>query len=137
MATTTDPQAPEEHDQLYEHDTESEDELEPESVPFLSSASGEQPRRSSTQKHRIEVFLLASKDDRKLRQLDQRPQPGPRLRFIYPYDAGVFMYASFDTSIPRVSNIQAYLDLYAQGGRDLKQADYLLDTAIEPRWKAA
>lgn len=86
---------------------------------------------------RIEVFLLPSKDDRKLRQLDQRPQPGPRLRFIYPYDAGVFMYASFDTSIPRVSNIQAYLDLYAQGGRDLKQADYLLDNAIEPRWKAA
>ena len=50
--------------------------------------------------------------------------------FIYPYDAGVFMYASFDTSIPRVSNIQAYLDLYAQGGRDLKQADYLLDTPL-------
>jgi hypothetical protein len=47
------------------------------------------------------------------------------------------MYSSFDAAIPRVSNMQAYLDLYAQGGRDLKQADYLLDNAIEPRWKAA
>ena len=86
---------------------------------------------------RIEAFLLAPKDDRTLRQLDQRPRLGPLLRFIYPYDSGVFMYATFDASIPRVSNIQAYLDLYAQGGRDLKQADYLLENAIEPRWKAA
>jgi hypothetical protein len=84
---------------------------------------------------RIEVFLLPSKDDPKLRQLDQSPRLGPRLRFIYPYDAGVFMYATFDSSIPRVSNIQAYLDLYAQGGRDLKRADYLLDNAIEPQQK--
>jgi hypothetical protein len=87
---------------------------------------------------RIEVFLLPDKkDDRRLRQLDQRPGLGPRLRFIDPYDSGVFMYANLDVAIPRVSNIQTYLDLYAQGGRDLKQADYLLDNAIEPRWKAA
>jgi hypothetical protein len=87
---------------------------------------------------RIEVFLLPDKkDDRRLRELDQRQGLGPRLRFIYPYDSGVFMYANFDATKPRVSNIQAYLDLYAQGGRDLKQADYLLDNAIEPRWKAA
>jgi len=37
---------------------------------------------------------------------------------------------------PKVSNIQAYLDLYARGGRDFKQADYLLEKAIAPRWKA-
>jgi hypothetical protein len=85
---------------------------------------------------RVELFVLPVKDDRTLRQLDQRPGPGPSLRFIYPYDPGVFMYANFDASIPRVSNIQAYLDLYAQGGRDLKQADHLLDNAIERRWKA-
>lgn len=47
------------------------------------------------------------------------------------------MYSSFDGTTPRVSDIQTYLDLYARGGRDLKQADYLLDSAIEPRWKAA
>ncbi len=49
----------------------------------------------------------------------------------------MFLYARRDASLPRVSNIQAYLDLYARGGRDLKQADYLLDNAIAPRWKAA
>jgi hypothetical protein len=88
---------------------------------------------------RIDIFLLPKQTDAKLRQLDNRPpaERAPRLRFIYPYDEGVFLYARRDASLPRVSNIQAYLDLYARGGRDLKQADYLLDKAIAPRWKAA
>jgi hypothetical protein len=47
------------------------------------------------------------------------------------------MYSRNDDLVPRVSNIQAYLDLYARGGRDFKQADHLLENAIEPRWKAA
>ena len=85
---------------------------------------------------RIDVFLLPNQKDAKLRQLDQRPATGPKLRFIYPYDPGVLMYSRNDGSLPRVSNIQAYLDLYARGGRDLKQADYLLDNSIEPRWEA-
>jgi len=85
---------------------------------------------------RIDIFLSQNKNDMKVRQLDQRPGSGPNFRFIYPYDIGVFMYSTIDTSIPRVSNIQTYLDLYARGGRDLKQADYLLANAIEPRWKA-
>jgi hypothetical protein len=88
---------------------------------------------------RIDVFLLSNQNDAKLRKLDERPASGtgPRLRFIYAYDEGVFLYARTDASVPRVSNIQAYLDLYARGGRDLKQADYLLDNAIAPNWKAA
>jgi hypothetical protein len=88
---------------------------------------------------RVDIFLLPQKTDAKLRQLDNRPtaERAPRLRFIYPYDEGVFLYARRDASLPRVSNIQAYLDLYARGGRDLKQADYLLDKAIAPSWKAA
>lgn len=86
---------------------------------------------------RIDIFLSQDKDDAKVRQLEQRPGSGPKLRFIHPYDTGVFMYSTIGTSIPRVSNIQSYLDLYARGGRDLKQADYLLTNAIEPRWKAA
>jgi hypothetical protein len=84
----------------------------------------------------IDLFLAPGKDDAKLRQLDQRSESGPQLRFIYPYDGGVFLYARTAASVPMVSNIQAYLDLYARGGRDLKQADYLLTNAIEPRWKS-
>lgn len=61
---------------------------------------------------------------------------GPEIRFIEPYDFGVFLYASIEDGIPVVSNIQAYLDLYAHGGRDQKQADYLFEKAIEPMWKA-
>jgi hypothetical protein len=88
---------------------------------------------------RIDLFLLPNQNEAKLRRLGERPvsQTAPRLRFIYPYDEGVFLYAKTDVSGPRVSNIQAYLDLYARGGRDLKQADYLLDNAIASRWKAA
>ncbi len=88
---------------------------------------------------RIDIFLLPNQGDAKLRQISQRPAPveAPKLRFIYPYDEGVFLYAKRDSLFPRVSNIQAYLDLYARGGRDLKQADLLLDKAIAPRWTSA
>ena len=87
---------------------------------------------------RIDIFLLQNQDDAKLRQLGQRPVPqgAPKLRFIYPYDEGVFLYSTRESVFPKVSNIQAYLDLYARGGRDLKQADFLLDTAIAPSWKS-
>ena len=83
----------------------------------------------------IDLFFASGKDDAKLRQLDERSESGPELRFIYPYDAGVFLYARTGVSVPMVSNIQAYLDLFARGGRDLKQADYLLTNAIGPGWK--
>jgi hypothetical protein len=86
---------------------------------------------------RIDIFLFPNESDAKLRQLDQRQGSGPKLRFIYAYDIGVFMYSKIAESIQKVSNIQTYLDLYARGGRDLKQADYLLGNAIEPGWKAA
>ena len=87
---------------------------------------------------RIDTFLLPNQDDAKLRELAKRPTQveAPKLRFIYPYDEGVFLYATRDSLFPKVSNIQAYLDLYARGGRDLKQADVLLNSAIEPRWKS-
>lgn len=61
---------------------------------------------------------------------------GPPLRFIVPYDAGVFMYCRRKGAALEVSLIQAYLDLYARGGRDLKQAEHLLEQAIAPRWSA-
>ncbi|HVA15136.1 MAG TPA: hypothetical protein VNF99_17950 [Stellaceae bacterium] len=62
---------------------------------------------------------------------------GPPLRFIVPFDAGVFMYCRRRGAALEVSLVQAYLDLYARGGRDLKQAEHLLEQAIAPRWSAA
>jgi hypothetical protein len=75
--------------------------------------------------------------DAPLQRLLPKERSSLKLRFIYPYDSGVFMYARNEDSILVVSNIQAYLDLYAHGGRDLKQADHLLANAIEPSWTAA
>lgn len=86
---------------------------------------------------RIDVSLADSETATELRQLDMRSGSGPKLRFICPYDAGVFIYSRVVGSIPIISGIQAYLDLYARGGRDLKQADHLLRNAIERRWRTA
>jgi hypothetical protein len=61
----------------------------------------------------------------------------PMLRFITPYDAGVFMYSKQAGAAPVVSPVQAYLDLYTRGGRDLKQAEYLLNNIIQPQWRTA
>jgi hypothetical protein len=61
----------------------------------------------------------------------------PRLRVITPYDAGVFMYAQLLGPALVASPAQVYLDLYARGGRDLKQAEYLLDHVIRPQWRTA
>jgi hypothetical protein len=85
---------------------------------------------------RADVFLVPGTNDAKLRELEQPTANGgtPKLRFIYPYDEGVFLYAQRGP-FPRVSNIQAYLDLYARGGRDYKQAEHLLNAAIAARWK--
>jgi hypothetical protein len=85
----------------------------------------------------IDIFLTLANDDLKLRDLKAQPSVGPTLRFIYPYDEGVFMYAKQVGNALVVSDVQAYLDLYARGGRDLKQADLLLSSSIQQRWGAA
>jgi hypothetical protein len=85
----------------------------------------------------VEVFLLADSEDRKLRELRNDPNAGPKFRFIYPYDEGVFMYSRRPDKAPLASPIQTYLDLFARGGRDFKQAEYLLANFIQPRWGAA
>ncbi len=83
----------------------------------------------------IDVFLLPSSDDVRFRQLKPEASRGPRIRCIYPYDAGVFMYSSLQGGVPIASGVQTYLDLYARGGRDLKQADYLLTNVLEQKWR--
>jgi hypothetical protein len=82
----------------------------------------------------VDVFLLPGKAEASLRKLKSESNRGPLLRFINPYDVGVFMYAKPVLGAAVVSSIQAYLDLYARGGRDLKQAEYLLQNTIRPGW---
>jgi len=86
---------------------------------------------------RVDIFLGGGESGARLRQLAERESTGPKLRLIHPYDMGVFLYSRREGGVPVVSSVQAYLDLYARGGRDLKQADYLLSKTIEPRWRAA
>jgi hypothetical protein len=85
----------------------------------------------------VDIFVLNGQFGAELRDLKSRPNTGPKLRFITPYDAGVFMYSKQVGTALVVSPIQAYLDLYARGGRDLKQAEYLLNNAIQPKWRSA
>ena len=85
----------------------------------------------------IDVFLVSTEADADLRSLKSQPGNGPPLRFIYPYDEGVFMYSKQIGKAIVVSGVQAYLDLYARGGRDLKQAEFLLSNSIQRRWGAA
>lgn len=84
----------------------------------------------------IEVFLGGSGGDSRIRMLNEEPKVGAPLRFVSPYDDGVFMYAP-EGAASVVAPVQAYLDLYARGGRDLKQADYLLANVIRREWAAA
>jgi hypothetical protein len=84
----------------------------------------------------VEVFLTRGKGDENVLELERKPKVGPPLRFTTPYDEGVFLYCRKFATAPVVSPIQAYLDLYARGGRDLKQANYLLDQQIQLRWSS-
>jgi hypothetical protein len=84
----------------------------------------------------VDIFLSPN-DESKLRDLNSQIPVGPALRFISPYDKGVFMYTKKVGNALVVSDVQAYLDLYARGGRDLKQAEVLLSSSIQKRWPAA
>jgi hypothetical protein len=82
----------------------------------------------------IDLFVTSPESAQRFRQLKSRASSGPDIRFLYPYDFGVFMYSRRQSGVPTVSNVQDYLDLYARGGRDLKQAEYLLENRILPAW---
>lgn len=82
----------------------------------------------------IDIFVQSNQADPSLRNLNKEQGVGPDFLFIYPYDRGVAMYARKISGLPVASNIQTYLDCYARGGRDRKQADYLLANIIEKQW---
>lgn len=82
----------------------------------------------------VDVFVRGGTEDVNLRQLKLDQPRGPGIRFIYPYDTGVFMYCSRNAGAPVVSAVQAYLDLYARGGRDAKQANYLFENVLLRKW---
>lgn len=85
----------------------------------------------------IDLFTPQANNQAEVRNVKTQPAVGPSLRFIYPYDEGVFMYAKRVAKALVVSDVQTYLDLYARGGRDLKAAEVLLDSRLKPRWSAA
>jgi hypothetical protein len=84
---------------------------------------------------RIDVFLLDKSGTESLRSLSNEPSVGPDFQFLYPYDNGVAMYSKMVKNIKIVSDIQIYLDCYARGGRDAKQADYILTDIMEKQWR--
>jgi len=83
----------------------------------------------------IDVFVSSPEGMEKIRQYKSTVELGPNIRIMLPYDIGVFMYSNLVNDLPLVSDIQTYLDLYAQGGRDFKQAEYLFERRIQPRWE--
>lgn len=84
---------------------------------------------------RIDVFIQRNQADLIQRRFVNEQSIGPNFLFIVPDDKGVSMYTQDIKGLKIVSPIQAYLDCYARGGRDAKQAEYLLNNIIEKEWK--
>jgi len=86
---------------------------------------------------KIDLFVNSSETRVRIREISVGQEVGPSIRVSSPYDFGVFMYARYEGNVPVVSDVQSYLDLFSRGGRDLKQAQYLLENRIRTNWKAA
>ena len=89
---------------------------------------------SFTTVDRIDILLPQGKTDNRLRSLENEPSIGPDFVFAEPYDVGAAMYSRDVIGVTIASDIQIYLDCYARGGRDTKQAEYLLSNIIEKAW---
>jgi hypothetical protein len=80
-------------------------------------------------------ILVADAEIPSQQNLTQGGRVGPDLIFITPPDAGAFMYSSEVQGVPVASDEQIYLDCYARGGRDAKQADFFLENVLEEQWQ--
>jgi len=93
-----------------------------------------------TEVEKVDVFVLKSGinsptprfDNNSINKINTR---GPDFLFIYPYDSGVIMYSKKVKNVTVTSDVQVFLDCYAKGGRDAKQADYILTEVLENKWK--
>jgi len=85
---------------------------------------------------KIDLFVNSPETGVRIREMSVGQGVGPSIRVSSPYDFGVFMYARYEGNVPVVSDVQSYLDLFSRGGRDLKQAQYLLQNRIQENWKA-
>ena len=90
-----------------------------------------------TNVNRIDIFVQRNELDQELKSRNNELKVGPDFLFSYPYDDGVAMYAQEIKGLTVASPIQIYLDCYARGGRDAKQADYLFENVIEKEWNKA
>ncbi len=84
---------------------------------------------------KMDIFIMRDGGDAIAPRFEGTDIRGPDIFFIYPYDNGVAMYAKKTMDMAVVSDIQVFLDCYARGGRDVKQADYILTEVIEKRWQ--
>ena len=84
---------------------------------------------------RIDVFIQRNQASLIQRAFRDEQSVGPNFLFLFPDDKGVAMYAQDIKGLKIVSPIQSYLDCYTRGGRDAKQADYLLTERIEKEWR--
>lgn len=84
---------------------------------------------------RIDLLLLQDIPLELIGALDIERSVGPDFAFLKPYDIGVAMYQTDVDGVNIASNTQIYLDCYARGGRDGKQAEFLLSNVIEKEWR--
>jgi hypothetical protein len=83
---------------------------------------------------KIDIKVIQSENSYFFGPLPEQKSIGPEFDMCVAKDNGMIMYANEINGIRIASDIQIYLDCYSKGGRDLKQAEYLLEKVIEKRW---
>ena len=84
---------------------------------------------------RIDIYVLPGSEIERQSDPETEKAVGPDFWVAPSVDRGVFMYSRTIDGVPVASTVQLYLDCYARGGRDRKQAEFLLTEVIEPRWR--